>query len=246
MRVFWTIYRRQLSYWFYSPLIYVIFAAAWMVAGLSFGRLVAQSAQERLMTGDILFGSLFFWGMVLISITLITMGVLAEERKSGSIEMLLTAPVSDAQIVLGKYVAALTCYALLCLPLYLFLPVLHYVEPKALLPDLFPVYNGYAIVLLLGACYTAFGVMISAMVKSPIAAACLCLTGLSLTFFIDIFRYVLPQGAGHLVFDYFSTTRHIADFSLGMFDTRPLVLYVSGTILFLFITVKLLGARHWR
>ena len=246
MQAFWTIYKRQLFAWFCAPIAYITATAFWLVAGLSFCRLISQSMQERLLLGDVLFGSVFFWSMALAAITLITMGVFADEQKSGAIEMLLTAPVTDTQVILAKYCAALTCYILLCAPTFAFGPVLNLVAPAPVFSDPAPLLGGYAIMLLIGACYVAFGVMASALTRSQVAAACICFTGLGLTFFSDVFEQILPDGRGSAIFAHLSAARHIMDFSQGILDSRPLALYLSGIIFFLFATVKLLGARHWK
>ncbi len=246
MQAFRAIYKRQVFAWCCAPIAYVTAAAFWLVAGVSFCRLISQSMQERLLLGDVLFGSVFFWSMALAAVTLITMGVFADEQKSGSLEMLLTAPVTDTQVVLAKYCAALTCYVLVCAPVFAFGPVLSMAASSPLLADPAPLIGGYAAILLIGAFYTAFGVMVSALTRSPVAAAGICFAGLSLTFFADAIGQVLPGHRAGAVLEYLSAAQHIMDFAQGMLDSRPLVLYVSGIIFFLFAAVKILGARHWR
>ncbi len=246
MQAFWAIYKRQVFAWFCAPIAYVTASAFWLVAGLSFCRLISQSMQERLLLGDVLFGSVFFWSMALAAVTLITMGSFADEHKSGALEMLLTAPVTDTQAVLAKYCAALTCYILLCVPVCAFGPALSMAAAAPLLADPAPLLGGCAAILLIGAFYTAFGIMVSALTRSPAAAAALCFTGLILSFFADAIGQVLPGSRAAAVLGYLSPSQHIMDFAQGILDSRPVILYVSGIMFFLFAAVKILDARHWR
>ncbi|MGI6086776.1 MAG: ABC transporter permease [Kiritimatiellia bacterium] len=246
MQAFWAIYKRQIFTWFCAPIAYVATASFWLVAGLGFCRLVSQSMQEQLLLGDVLFGSVFFWSMALLSVTLITMGSFADERKSGSIEMLLTAPVTDTQVVMAKYCAAMTCYILLCAPVGMFGPALSMVSATPLSIDPATLLGGVAAILLIGAFCTAFGIMVSALMRSPATAAGVCFTGLILVFFSDVIGQALPGGRMAAVLDYLSITQHIMDFTQGIFDSRPVILYISGVMFFLFVAIKAIDARHWR
>ncbi len=246
MPVFLTLWRRQLAAYFYSPLAYVTLAVFLAVSGLSFCRLVLQSTEESLKIGDLLFGSIYFWLMVIAAAALITMQVFAEEKRSGTLEALLTAPVTDLQVVAAKYLAAVAFFAILCAPTALEIVVLRLggATPDGL--DLVPVAAGYALLLLIGAFFIAFGVCMSALTRSPAAAAMLTFTGISLFFFKDNFQVLIGGGRGGRVFDYLSSVQHVLDFAQGIVDTRPVALYLSGIVFFLFAAVKAIEARQWK
>lgn len=246
MRNFSALFRRQLAAYFYSPVAYVTLAAFLFVAGLGFTRLITQSLEERMQLGDLMFGSMFFWVMVLAAVALITMHLIAEEKRSGTIETLLTAPVTDTQVVLAKYGAALALFAVMCVPTVLYAVILKMFAAGSQLFDPLSLLTGYAMLFLIGASYIAFGLFASALTRSQAAAAVLCFTGISLAFFCDNFQYVLHDATLESVLNYVSSIQHILDFSRGVIDTRPVVLCFSGIAFFLFATVKVIESRHWK
>ncbi len=246
MNVFFTLFRRQLSAYFYAPIAYVTLVVFLTVSGLSFCRLVTQSLEERLNIGDLLFGSIYFWLMLIVAITLITMQVFAEEKRSGTLESLLTAPVTDIQAVAAKYFAALVFFVILCAPTALYLPVLRIFSSSLAGLDLVAVATGYGMLLLIGAFFVAFGVFASSLTRSPVVAAMLSFTGISLFFFEDNFKALGRGVVDARVFDYLSTVQHMVDFAQGVVDTRPVVFYLSGIVFFLFATVKAIESRQWK
>jgi len=246
MTAFFTLFRRQLSAYFYAPIAYVTMVVFLVVSGLSFCRLISQSFEENLNIGDLLFGSIYFWLMVIVAITLITMQVFAEEKRSGTLETLLTAPVTDLQVVVAKYFAAVVFFMILCAPTALYILVLHLFSSSLEGLDLVPVATGYGMLLLVGAFFIAFGVFASSLTRSQVVAAMLGFTGISLFFFEDNFQALGRGALDARVFDYLSTVQHMVDFAQGIVDTRPVVLYLSGIVFFLFATVKVIEARQWK
>jgi ABC-2 type transport system permease protein len=247
MTVFFTLLRRQLSAYFYSPIAYVTLVVFLVVSGLSFCGLISQSLQESLKIGDMLFGSMFFWLMVIVSIALITMQLFAEEKRSGTLENLLSAPVTDIQVVAAKYVAALIFFMVMCVPTALYIVVLRLLSSTLEGLDLVPVATGYGMLLLIGAFFISFGVFASSLTRSQMVAAMLGFTGIGLFFFADTFQFIGGRGGRSVrVFDYLSSVQNMVDFSQGIVDTRPIVLYLSGIIFFLFATVKVIESRQWK
>ncbi len=246
MTTFFTLFRRQLSAYFYSSMAYVIMVVFLAVAGLSFCRLISQSLEECLKIGDLLFGSMLFWLMVIVSITLITMQVFAEEKRSGSLESLLTVPVTDIQVVMAKYAASLAFFIIMCAPTVLYIVVLRMFSSTLEGMDLVSVATGYVMLLLIGAFFIAFGLFASSLTRSQVVAAMLGFTGISLFFFADTFQFLGHGGRVGRVLDYLSSVQHMVDFSQGIVDTRPVVLYLSGIVFFLFATVKVIESRQWK
>lgn len=246
MTAFLTLFRRQLSAYFYSPIAYVTLVVFLIVAGLSFCRLISQSLEESLKIGDLLFGSMLFWLMVIVSITLITMQVFAEEKRSGTLESLLTAPVTDTQVVVAKYAATLVFFMILCAPTALYIVVLRLFSSTLEGLDLVPVATGYVMLLLMGAFFIAFGLWASSLTRSSGVAAMLGFAGISLFFFASTFQFLWQESWGSRVLDYCSSVQHMVDFAQGIVDTRPVVLYLSGIVFFLFATVKVIESRQWK
>ena len=245
MRAFSAIFRRQLAAYFYSPIAYVTIVIFLIVAGMSFCRMLSLSMEERIQLGDLMFGSVFFWFVVLVCITMITMHLFAEEKQTGTIEMLLTAPVTDTQVVLAKYFGALTFFVLMCMPTVLYIIVLKVFSFSVKPFDIVPVITGYLALLLIGAFYIAFGLLVSSFTRSQAVAGMICFTGICMLFFSGKFQYVAHGCNVDLILQHISSVDYILDFSHGIIDTRLVVLHLSGVIFLLFTTVKIVEARHW-
>ena len=225
---------------------YVIMVAFLVVAGLSFCRPLIQHLGERIGIGELLFGAPYFWVAVLAAIALITMPLFAEERRTGTLEMLLTAPVTDLQVVLGKYAGALVFFLLVTTPTAAYFILLKVVASGMMALDWMPIFTGYLILWLIGSCFIAIGMFISALTRSQVVAAVGCFVAVSIIFFLDTARLVLPGAAVQAALTYLSSTRHVQDFAQGVVDTRPIVLYLSLAIFFVFATVKAIEARQWK
>ena len=241
-----TLLKRQLRAYFHTPMAYVIMVAFLVVAGLSFCRPLIQHLGERIGIGELLFGAPYFWVAVLAAIALITMPLFAEERRTGTLEMLLTAPVTDLQVVLGKYAGALVFFLLVTTPTAAYFILLKVVASGMMALDWMPIFTGYLILWLIGSCFIAIGMFISALTRSQVVAAVGCFVAVSIIFFLDTARLVLPGAAVQAALTYLSSTRHVQDFAQGVVDTRPIVLYLSLAIFFVFATVKAIEARQWK
>ena len=225
---------------------YVIMAAFLVVAGLSFCRPLGQHMGEQIDIGQLLFGVPCFWVAVLAAIALITMPLFAEERRTGTLEMLPTAPVTDLQVVLGKYAGALVFFLLVTTPTAAYFILLKAVANGMAALDGRPIFTGYLILWLIGSCFIAIGMFVSALTRSQVVAAVGCFVAVSILFFLDTVRLVLPGAAVQAALTYLSSTQHIQDFSRGVVDTRPIVLYLSLAVFFVFATVKAIEVRQWK
>ena len=246
MKNVWLLLSRQFSAYFRAPLGYAVIVVFLVVSGFSFCRLLSQSATESIQVGDILFGSAYFWLMLLATIALITMPLFAEERQTGTIETLLTAPVTDLQVVLAKFAAAFTFIIVMLAPTLLYGVLIYMFQAEEDLSAFRPVITGYFIVFLICAFYTAFGLLMSSLTGSMVVSAILCCIGMSVTFLAENLQYALRNAWLERVFAQGSSVQHIIDFSYGIVDSQAVVFYLSGTALFLYLAVKSLESRLWR
>jgi ABC-2 type transport system permease protein len=193
-----------------------------------------------------LFDSFFFWITTLTLVPVLTMRLFAEEQRAGTIEMLMTAPVSDVAVVLAKYFGALAFYVVIWAPTVLYVLVLRGLGPLAAPPDLGPIAAGYLGTLLVGAFYLAVGLVCSVLTRNQMVAAIICFALLCVLFFGGFIAFIARVDAVRDVAGYFCALTHMRDFARGAVDTRPVVFYISGAALMLFLAVKLVEARKWK
>jgi ABC-2 type transport system permease protein len=248
MRAFWPIYKRELFAFFVTPLAWVLIVTFLVVQGMHFFLLVDHFARLPEVTGDETPLSAFFGNTVLLYLVLfvlvppMTMRLFAEERRSGTIEMLMTAPVSSAAVVLAKYGAVLTTYVAMWLPTGLYLVILGRtgeVDPHVAA-------SAYAGVLLVGAGYLALGLCASALTRSQFLA--MVWTGLVLLFLfvLGVGEFVTREGTTmHEVCAHVSVWAHMNDFAAGIVDSRHLVFYGTLVVLPLFVATRAVEAWRW-
>jgi ABC-2 type transport system permease protein len=260
MRPTLTLIRREFTAYFLSPIAYVVLFCLLGVMGGLFGgfpgaRGVLQQLTERGPYGaeypmQALIWNWIFWLVFLLIPPLLTMRLFAEERGSGTLEMLLTAPIRDWQVVLAKYAACLAFYVVLWLPTLVYLPVLLNIDWATGRPglDWRPVATTYLGLFLAGAMFLALGLLVSSLVKSQMVAA---LVSVVLCLIFVAAAFLRPELDADLLRDrllyFFSVPLHFQrDFTRGLIDTRHLVLYTSVTLFSLFMTVRSLESRRWR
>jgi ABC-2 type transport system permease protein len=253
MRNIWAIYRRELNTYFTSPIAYVVLAFFIFIYGyffndylyrfIQFGFQMSQYGGERsLNVNQDLIRWLFHSTsvVVLFMLPLITMRSLAEEKRSGTIELLLTSPVTDFQIVLGKFLSALTLYAaMLGLTLihtsFLFL----YGDPEWQ-----PLLAGYLGMLLLGGAFISFGILFSSFTRNQIVAGFLSFGAF---LFLWLIEYMEDwAGAWGAFFSYLSVTKHIGEFAKGVIDSKDVVYYLSFIGFGLFLSKQSVESHRWR
>jgi ABC-2 type transport system permease protein len=180
--------------------------------------------------------------LVLFLTPMLTMGVFAEERKRGTMELLMTSPVTEMQIVQGKFLASLTLFAIMLLPTAGYL-IFTYARSEPVPPWRMLV-AGYLGILLLGGCLLALGSFISSLTENQLIAAVLTFAAFLLVWVIDLGRNA-GGGAGD-VLQYLSVIRHYDDFTRGVIDTSSLIYYVSFIVFFVFLTVRAVDSMRWR
>ncbi len=236
-------FRRELRAFFFAPLAYVVLCFFLLVSGVIFIILVSQLNNPASGGGPPL--GFFFqttWLMLLLIIPVLTMRLLSEELRSGSIEVLMTAPVTEGQVVAGKFLAALTFYAFLWLPTVVYALSISFYEKV----DWGPVGSGYLGILLIGSLLVSIGVFASATTKSQLLAAMMTVALILLLFLVSVFGSMTTNDLLKKTLDYVTVWNHIDEFSRGIVDTRRIVFYVSGTLFFLTLASRALEDKKWR
>ncbi len=237
---------RELRAYFFSPLAYMILALFLLFNGAVFSLIVSYLSDPRAEASAtplkfFFGGTLFFWFVLPIITTVLTMRLLAEERRSGTIESLMTAPVSEAQVVVGKYLSALLFYLVLWLPSLAYVAIV----ARSSSVDWGPIASGYLGLFGIGALYMAVGIFASSLSKSQILAALLTLVLTVLLFSLGFLEGMVNDPNQQQVLSYLNLPLHMEDFAKGIVDTRRLVYYASTVALFLFLTSRVLAAKKW-
>jgi len=249
----WNVAYKELKTYFSSPMAYVVAAAFLAITGFFFVASVSDAFSEASIRGFSA-GAIFF--MIFLSPAL-TMRLLAEEQKLGTLELLLTSPVREFEIVMGKFIASfLMLVIMLSLTLYYVLILFIFG-----VPDTGPIYTGYLGMILYGTTTLSVGLAASAITSNQLVALVVAagtLTGLTVVDFVaerlsgtaaqvlngfqlgssfqtfDVSNFAVAQGG------------HFADFSRGIINFGDILYYVGMTGVFLFLTVVLLQSRRWR
>ncbi|NJL29405.1 MAG: ABC transporter permease subunit [Thermoanaerobaculia bacterium] len=237
---------RELRAYFFSPLAWIVLTFFLLGNGVVFTLIVSYLSDPRASGSttplEIFFTGFFFWLVLLFITPILTMRLLAEERRSGTIESLMTAPVSETQVVVGKYLAALSFYC------FLWLPTLAYVAVvgRSSKVDWGPIGAGYLGILGIGALFMAVGLFASSFTRSQIVAAIFTFAMLLGLFVVAFVEGLATDQMVKDVLGYLNLLQHMEDFAKGIVDTRRLVFYVSTSTLFLFLTSRVLQAKKWR
>lgn len=246
----WTLFKREISSYFQSPIAYVVLFGSALIQGIFFVDLVHFIMQENYKEQSVMqifFNWPLFWFLLIFQVPLVTMRVFSEEFKLGTIEMLLTAPVTEWEVVLSKFFGALTFFLILWLPVALDLTVLQlFSNPRP------PVYWNqigltFLTIALAGGFYVSLGVLSSALTKNQIVAAVLSFASLLALFGISLWKWFQHMDANTIAWiSYVSLSEHLQNAVISIFDTRPLVFYITATAFVLLLTKTLLESRRLR
>ena len=235
---------RELRAYFLSPLAYAVLFFFLGVNGVVFSIIVSYMVDPRVSAGmqpfAPFFGFAVWWQLALVP--LLTMRLLADERRSGSIEVLMTAPITEGQVVVGKFLAALAFYV------FLWLPILAYpafVELHGEV-DWGLIAAAFAGTILMGAFFLAIGLVTSALTRSQLLAALASVAVVMLFLFVSAAGGLATSQNVQEVVSYVSVLDHVDEFGRGVVDSRRLVFYLSGVAFFLFAAARLLEERKWR
>jgi ABC-2 type transport system permease protein len=260
MRTLYAIYRKEMNHYFVSPIAWLVVGLFLILSGIFFNIFLDARIREsiEMMMQGMRFGGARnfdvpgtvlrdFLGvmssLLLFLVPFLTMGVYAEERKRGTMELLMTSPISDTRIVIGKYLASLTLFAIMLTPtaLYQFYMFGHS-DPRASVRLIFV---GYLGVFLMGAVLLSIGSFFSSLTENQIIAAFLTFAALLILLLFGWFGKSSGTTMSEIL-QYLSIARHGDDFSRGVIDTSSLIFYASFIVFALFLTVRSLDSMRWR
>lgn len=231
------IMKKELQSYFYSPIAYIVFASFLLIVGYLFWVVLVTS---KLASLEPLFYNASF--VLLLASPVLTMRLISEERKSKTMELLLTSPISPFEIVTGKFLA--------CLILYLALIVLTMQYPILLSRysnafDMGPVYSGYLGMVLLSSAFISLGLFASSLSENQIISAMISFGGLMLFWIFGWARHAFDNAFGHMlgnlsIFDRYS------DFLRGIVDSGNVIFFVVFTFIWLFLATRVLESERWR
>ena len=228
---------KELGTFLTSPMAYIVSAIFIGLSGASFTTYLAQSSYSDTSIRGFLEAAQL---LILLFSALLTMRLISEERKLGTWELLLTAPVREYEIVLGKFFSSLLVLSgMLILTLYF--PILLMIFGD---PDTGPILTSYLGLLLLGCAALAIGIFASSLTPNQIVAAVVAGGILFGLWFLGMVGNLLPQPAGEIL-SYFSLSQHFTGFVRGIVDTRDVIYYLSVTAVFLFLSVRSIETERW-
>jgi len=259
MRGLYAIYRKEMGHYFVSPVAYVVVGVFLALSAFFFNYFLAAVLQQALqmqmqemevgmhpnldVTVEVMrafFGLLST--LILFLTPMLTMSVYAEERKRGTMELLMTSPITEAQIVIGKFLASLTLFAIMMLPTAGYLVFVYFNSDPV--PPWRMLWGGYLGVVLLGSCLLSLGSFISSLTENQLIAAVLTFAAFLVVWIIDLGSN--GSGVASSVLQYLSLIRHFDDFSRGVIDTSSLIYYLSFILFFVFLTVRSVDSMRWR
>lgn len=248
MRHFSTIISHEIRALLYSASTYIAAVLFLLVMAFFFVGILEDYTKNQLETAPATVFFQYFWIPVWFMVPLLTMRSLAEERRLGTLETLLTTSVSTAEVVLGKFFAAYLLYMLMWASTLGFHYILHYYagDPRLLAPG--PLIGGYLFIAVSGLLYIAVGIFASSLTRSQSVAAivsCVILIGLTVGLNYLASAQFLNRESFHALKATAESTQvfqHLADFSNGIIDTRQIIYYVSGCVLALIFSI--LGVEY--
>jgi ABC-2 type transport system permease protein len=254
MRNVLAIAEKELRAYFASPIAYVVIGFFALLYGYFFYALLSYFERQSMSAGmgggpqtmninQMLIGPVLVNSTVifLFLFPLITMRTYAEEKRSGTIELLLTSPVTDFEIILGKFSGAMLLYIAMLAVTVIHIGLLFIYGN----PEWKPILTGYLGMILMGGCFLSTGLFISSLTKNQIVAAAATFGVFLMLWVINwIGSFVGPTTQAVLA--HLSITDHFDDFSRGIIDTKHLIYYVSFIAFGLFLTMKSVDSERWR
>ncbi len=259
MRKTLAVYQKELKHFFYSPIAYIVIAAFAVITGIFFYLYLSSFVEAAFM--DMIRSQQFrtppqkfninlqlirpyFWNLALISLfvlPLVTMRLFSEEKRSGTVELLYTTPLTTSNIVLGKFVAGLTFYMVMLLPTVFYLSLLFIYGN----PEFWPVFSGYLGLVLLGSAFVGGGLFISSLTENQIIAA---IGGFGLALVLWVIGWAANfSGPGlSAVLNYLSVINHFEDFAQGVIDSQHVIFYLLLTTFGIYLTYRSVESIKWR
>jgi ABC-2 type transport system permease protein len=260
MRGLLAIYRKEMGHYFVSPIAYIVAGVFLVIAGFFFNVMLEGAMRYAMememqsmrfgrpaefdIPGEVMRSFFGLLGTItLFMAPMLTISSYAEERGRGTMELLMTAPLRDAEIVLGKFFATLSLFALMLLPTMLYQLAMYLAsDPR---PPWRLMFTGYLGILLLGGAVIAIGSFVSSLTENQIIAG-------TVTFGVSLFLYVIDVSVrGSFsklgdVLQYMSILRHFDDFTRGVIDSSNLVFFISMIAFCVFLTLRSIDSLRWR
>ncbi len=230
-----TIALREFKSYLASPMAYIVTGIFLVLTGFFFS-ISSATYYETSIKGFLGIGSI----LLLLLASVLTMRLLAEERKMGTLELLLTAPVRDSEVIVGKFLGSLGIITVM-LALTFYYPILLWLFGD---PDWGPIATGYLGLFLLGGVALAVGLFASSLTSNQLVAAVVAGGILFALWFLGTAADLLPESLGGVI-GYLSLSYHFPDFMRGVIDTRGIIYYLSITVLFLFLAIRSLESSRW-
>jgi ABC-2 type transport system permease protein len=249
-----TICRKELNSYFRSPIAYGVMAFFGLISGYFFyvaivffvqasiqssiqGQGQPMSVNEQVIRP--IFSNISVIGLFLIP--MITMRLFAEEKRSGTIELLVTSPIRDLEIIMGKWLAAMALYTVMLGVSFLSMATLFLYGQ----PDWRPMAVGYLGLLLQGGCLLAIGTFISTCTKNQIVAG---VAGFSVCLLLWVLDWMssFQDSVSAKAISYLSVLQHFDSFSKGVLDSKDIIYYISAIFIGLFLTARSLESLRWR
>jgi ABC-2 type transport system permease protein len=248
-----TLLRRELAAYFLSPMAFFILLAFQVIAWLNFWELVDNLSRPRVsfslrsepMSWLYIAGSTPFWIAMLVAVPALTMRLIAEERRSGTIEGLLTVPVTEAEVVLAKWLAGVVMYLVLLIPFLIYLPFLYFQGKYHFDPG--PLVSLLAGLTTMGMMFVSIGLFFSALTRNQIIAAVWTFVTLFLLIVLTRLGYMLAverQSEWAEALRYVTLLNQVQKFGVGRLDLRYLTLHLSVAAFMLYLTVKVVESRR--
>ena len=229
---------KELSSYLTSPMAYIVAAIFLALSGTFFATYLAEINYSDTSITGFLNAAQF---LILLFAAVLTMRLIAEEKKMGTWEFLLTAPVRDTEIILGKFLGSLVMLTgMLALTLYYPILLIFFGDP-----DLGPIWTSYCGLFLLGSACLSIGIFASSMTSNQIISAVVAGGMIFALWLLGIVADTAPAPLGNLL-AYLSLSYHFPDFMRGIIDTRAIVYYLSVTALFLYLAVESIETGRWR
>jgi len=231
---------RELGAYFLSPIAYVVNAVFLFTAGLAFALGTFVPGSEASLRN-----MLDFWLILILVFVLpmLTMRLMSEELRSGTIETLMTAPITELEVICGKFLGALAFFVIMLIPLLLYPILLGMFGPL----DVRLLLCNFLGLFLLGSAYLAVGLFFSACTRHQIVAVLLSFALLALiTFASHALATQVDSGWLRVFMQHVSMRSHFQDFVRGMVDLNHVVFFLTTVFLFLFLAVKRLEVRRWQ
>lgn len=246
MKPFFAILKKELFSLFFSPLAYVILTAFLILNGGIFYLILSYLNSPTAPHGAVLKaffgGTIFYWLYILFLIPAITMRSISEEKRLGTLETLMTSPVTETQVILSKFFASLIFYLFLWLFTLIYVIIL--ISYTSI--DLMPVLTGYLGIFLHGCAFLSAGILASSFSRNQIISAIWAFVILIGLFTLGFLYQLIPSPNFKNIVEYATLWEQMEWFGKGILDTRGVIYSITLTILFLFLSVQVLKFRKWR